>query len=472
MKLLDVYHRLPPFLRGLAASAHGWRLDRQRYGPETEELIGQALERESWTDSDWREWQGRRLESLLSRAVADVPYYREQASKLSDPDAIADWPVLSKETVRSRQREFLADDCEPRRMIREHTSGSTGTPLTVWWSRTTSRQWYALVEARIRRWHGVDRRQPWAIFGGQLVAPVSQEKPPFWVWNSPMRQLYLSSYHLERSTIPAYMKALRRHGVKSLLGYPSAMSSLATMALEEGIEGPELEVVFSNAEPLWPHQKTAIEAVFRCPVRDTYGMAELTAAASECEFGSLHPWPEVGHLEVLSDDSDEPVAPGEVGRLVATGLLNQDMPLVRYETGDRLAISAHDATCRCGRALPVIAGIEGRLDDQIITPSGRRIGRLDPVFKGDLPLREAQIVQVEPDRLQVLIVAAPGWDADQESRLATELKQRVGNDMTLEIVVQHHPLERSASGKLRAVISRMPADPPRDSSCDTIRAHR
>ena len=64
----------------------------------------------------------------------------------------------------------------------------------------------------------------------------------------------------------------------------------------------------------------------------------MVAMASECASGGLHIWPESGYLEVLEDDSDKNAPDGEVGRLVATGLLNQDMMLVRYEVGDRLAL--------------------------------------------------------------------------------------------------------------------------------------
>lgn len=461
VSLLDLYHRLPPSLRNVAASAHGWRLRRRRYGSETETLVKAALERETWTQADWSDWQSERLRRLLGRARSTVPYYRDlsigRGKSGSRPGRdLAEWPILTKSTLRARPERFLADDCRPGRMIQEHTSGSTGSPLTLWWSRQTSLNWYALVEARSRQWNSTDRHVPWAILGGQLVAPVSQTRPPFWVWNGPMKQLYLSSYHLEKANVGAYLEALEERGVRTLLGYPSAMAALASMALESGIPVPSLEVAFSNAEPLWDHQRAVIAEAFRCNVRDSYGLAELTAAASECEAGSLHIWPEVGILEVLADDSDVPVTPGEPGRLVATGLLNLDMPLVRYETGDRVALRPPSATCPCGRNLPMLASLEGRTDDEIITPGGRRIGRLDPVFKGDLPIREAQIVQLEIDRILVRVVPTPGWNDETEERLRKELTRRVGTSIRIDVSTQDQPLPRGPGGKLRSVVSDLP----------------
>src|SRR6201999_2266836 len=119
-------------------------------------------------------------------------------------------------------------------------------------------------------------------------------------------------------------------------------------------------VIISNAEPLYAHQREFISRVFGCPVRDTYGMSEMTCAASECEAGKLHLWPEAGIYEVLRDDQDVPVRAGETGRLVCTGFLNPDMPLIRYEVGDRVAIAPPSEKCSCGRTLPILLSVEGR----------------------------------------------------------------------------------------------------------------
>src|SRR5207247_6847500 len=87
--------------------------------------------------------------------------------------------------------------------------------------------------------------------------------------------------------------------VKYVLGYASALDALAREAVAAGRTDVRLAVAIANAEPLLEHQREAISAAFGCPVRETYGMAETVAAASECEFGVLHQWPEVGWIEVL-----------------------------------------------------------------------------------------------------------------------------------------------------------------------------
>ncbi len=452
-RLLRLYHRLPPALRSVAASWHGWRLRRWRYGSETDRLVEEALERERWSAERWRNWQQERLAYVLHRAATRVPYYRrmwEERRRRGDRSSwelLENWPILEKEEVRRQPEAFLAEDCDPRRMYEEHTSGTTGTPLRLWWSRQTVRAWYALFEARWRRWYGVSRRDRWAILGGQLVTPVSQRRPPFWVWNAALNQLYLSSYHLAPDLIPYYLEALEQYRVRYLYGYSSSLNALAQEALRRGWRASGLAVVVTNAEPLFEYQRRAIGEAFGCPVRETYGMAEIVAAAGECEHGRLHLWPEVGLVEVLDPDSDG------VGELICTGLLNADMPLIRYRVGDRGALAQEDSECACGRRLPGLARIEGRYDDVVLTRDGRQVGRLDPVFKTDLPIREAMIIQEGLDRLRVRLVPGTGYDGKAAEAIRQRIRERLGPVEVILEPVEHIP--RGPNGKFRAVISKI-----------------
>ncbi|MEM8930559.1 MAG: AMP-binding protein, partial [Acidobacteriota bacterium] len=340
MDRLALYRRLPYPLKVLTASLRGWHLDRWRYGADLEHRVAEIHEREHWDSEAWERWRDTRLADLLRRAIDAPAYARAWADRPGDPTRLADWPVLQKPALRADPTGYLVSGTDPRKLYPEHTSGSTGTPLRLWWGRDTVRGWYALVEARLRRWHGIDRRDRWAILGGQLVTDVRRTRPPFWVWNAGMRQLYLSAYHLSPSNARAQLDALHRHRVRYLLGYPSALHALASALLDQQLDGAGLglRVVITNAEPLYPHQRLAIGKAFDCPVRETYGMAELVAGASECDAGRLHLWPEVGAIEI-----------GDRSELIATGLLNHHQPLIRYRVGDRLVLADESTRCSCGR---------------------------------------------------------------------------------------------------------------------------
>lgn len=463
MDLLPIYHRLPPWAREAAASLRGVRLRSWRYGPETDRQAAEAIARERWRPEQWAAWREKRLAGLLARAARDVPFYRGQwerrraAGDTAPVEDLANWPVLDKDTVRDGPRDFLADGCRTGRMFCDHTSGSTGKPLVLWLDRAAVREWYSLCEARWRTWYGVSRHDRWGILGGQLVAPVGRRHPPFWVRNRGLNQIYLSSYHLAPDLVAFYLDAIERFGAVYLLGYTSALHALAEGMIAAGRCLPRVRVVVTNAEPVLPMQRQAIERAFRCPVRETYGMAETTVAAGECEAGSMHLWPEVGIVECL--DNGRPVPAGSPGDLVCTGLINPNMPLIRYRVGDRAILAPPDHHCPCGRTLPVLLSLEGRSDDLLFTRDGRVVGRLDPVFKGDLPIREAQIRQEAPDRVRVLYVPADGFDSAAERSIVSRLKERMGEiDVVLERVAA---IPRTAAGKFRAVVCDLDAETQR-----------
>jgi phenylacetate-CoA ligase len=465
---VDLYHRLPTQLRSLSASAYGYYVRAWRYGADFEARVNAALERDSWSSEQWHQWQQGRLRELLDRAATQVPFYRRYWAH-RDRAAwrnLANWPILEKEQLRKFGAALVAEGCRRRQMSEEQTSGTTGTPLRLWASRETLRQWYALFEARGRSWYGVTRHDRWAILGGQLIKPVAETRPPFWVWNRAARQLYMSVYHLAPNRIAAYLDALAAYRVRYLYGYTSALHELACEVIRRGGVDVRLHVVITNAEPVLPHQREAIEQAFGCPLRETYGMAEMCGAASQCEAGSLHLWPDAGLLEVL--DGREPVSPGETGDLVFTGLINLDMPLIRYRVGDRGALAPSDA-CGCGRLLPQLAGVDGRCDDVLYSTRGDRIGRLDPVFKAELPLKMAQIVQDSLTGIRVRYVPAPGFEQRHMGEIERHLLARLGPvSVTFEEVAD---IPRTAAGKRRAVICNLPESVRRNLSplCDVTR---
>ena len=453
---LAIYHKLPSPARNAAATLRGMYLRRWRYNTESDQLRDETIERDSWSAAAWKENTEERIARLLHRAATRVPYYRDmwqrrrKAGDRSSIEVLENWPILEKDDLRSNARAFVADDCNPARMFHEQTSGTTGKPLDIWRSRRTVAQLYALVDARTLHWHGVSPNARWARLGGQLVIPMKQQRPPFWVWNAAMRQLYLSTYHLSPTLLPSYLDALKRYRIEYIAGYPSSVQALAHQALIDNRTDIKLQVCFTNAEPVTDEQRETIQAAFGCPVRETYGMAEMVAAASECEKGGLHQWPEIGHVEVWSNG--RAAADGESGEFICTGLLNWDMPLIRYRVGDRGRRPETASTCECGRALPLFGEIDGRTTDMLITADGRQVFWLNPVFYG-LPLRASQIIQNSLDQLTVLVSPAPGFGTQTTRTIEERLRGRMG-DMQVDIQTVTE-IPRSSNGKLSAVVCKL-----------------
>lgn len=451
---LQLYHLLPGAGRSLAINYRGWKLRNERYGPETDRLVEEALERDRWSGDQWRRWQQEQLSRILHRAATRVPYYREHwarrraAGDRSSWDYLENWPVLEKQPLRHHPEAFVADDCDRRNMIEEHTSGSTGSFIRMWRARETVRMWYALFEARARRWYGVSRKSRWAIMGGKLIVPAAQREAPFWMFNSPMNQLYMSSFHLAPDLIPHYLKAFRDYEIEYVLAYPSNLETIGRWILEHGDPGLRFKAMVVNSEPIGAHQREIIERAFQSPVRETYGMSEIVAAASECEAGTLHLWPEAGWMEVLENGE-----PSRSGELICTGLLNPDMPFIRYRVGDRATFPVRQEPCRCGRTLPRVVSIDGRNDDAIWTPDGRRIGRLDAYFK-TVPLEEGQVVQPSPGTVILKYVPGPRFRPGADEALVQKrLVEFIGPmDIRLERVER---IPRGANSKFRGIVCQL-----------------
>jgi phenylacetate-CoA ligase len=267
-----------------------------------------------------------------------------------------------------------------------------------------------------------------------------------------MNQLYLSANHISSRNAGAYLEALRRYRIDHMIVYTSSAAALAQEFLDAGYRHEGLKVVFTNAEPVSPEQRRVIEDAFGTVVRETYGMVEIAVAASQCDAGTMHLWPEAGVLEIVEDSSDSAVSPGTVGRFLCTGLLNVDMPLIRYAVGDRGSLPASQTPCACGRSLPALRSIEGRTNDTLLAQDGRKVFWLNPVFYG-VPVREAQIIQEAIGAVRVVLVPAVGFTRESGDLITARLRARLGEVRVAVETVEEIP--RGPNGKFQAVVCRV-----------------
>jgi phenylacetate-CoA ligase len=460
MKDLKKYYSMFPYpFKCLLATIYGCRLNSWRYGKETERLVDEALEREYWDRERIKSYQMKQLELILNRAVTEVPYYKKKYSGMvmdssgNNIISIAQFEPVTKKIIRENSKELLSESIPIRSLYHIHTSGSTGTPLNIYWSKAACRKWYALFEARWRRWNGLSRFDRWAIIGGQPVVAIDKRTPPFWVWNMAMRQLYISAYHLAPWSAKSIIESMKKHKISYIWGYASAIEALAKLVLDQNLNPPELKAVISNAEPLLDRQRKIMNDAFGTKVINTYGMAEIVAGASECEYGRMHIWEDAGIIEILGESCSH-MDSGLKGSMLCTGLINDAMPLIRYEVGDRGALEDESLQCPCGRNFRMMKSIEGRLDDVVITPDGRHVGRLDTVFKNDFPILKAQIIQEEIDLIVIKIEPAAEYSEDAAQQIREAVLEKVGSSMRVLIEnVDSIPL--SANGKFRGVINKV-----------------
>jgi phenylacetate-CoA ligase len=389
-----------------------------------------------------------------------VPYYRKLFDgirlKPADISSLADLrkiPVLSREQFKSHFHELVSKKYDERRLAIGHTSGTTGSPLEIYYDPDTIHATYACLDRQFR-WAGCRLAQggdPIAVARGNIIVPLQQKKPPFWRYNRFHNTLLMSSFHLSPANLDAYFEELRRFRPKLLDGYPSNMYILAKHLLNQGRTFP-MHAVATSSETLYDFQREAMEKAFECRVFDYFGLAERTIFAAECDHHEGHHLcDEYGVTEILDAD-DQPLADGLMGKMVTTSLHNRAMPMIRYVTNDMAALKTE--ACSCGRGLRLMEDVTTKAEDILTLADGRLISSsvLTHPFKPLNSVQESQIIQKSYDHIVVLIIPREDYTEADSKHLVVELQARLGEDVTVEIrKVQSIP--RSKAGKFKWVIS-------------------
>jgi len=443
----ELYAKLPIWAQNLALSVYGLQLRSRRYGGLHKKFYASLLTSDFASADTVNVLQQRLLVEQLDFARSNVSHYRDHlpaAMRGNVLDSLADLPVLSKDFLKANQSEWVLS-VQPNDIV-INTSGSTGSPLRIVVNSRAVQRNYSFFR-RFLHWHGVSPFDRSATFAGRLFLPRDTAKAPFWRYNHAMNDTLFSSYHLSNSNLPAYIREMERINPVFIDSYPSSIAKVAAFIVQERIKHSiRPKVIVTSSETLLPQQRALVEAAFGCKVADQYGSAEMAGFAAQCTYGTYHVAPEYGIFEVLDADNKR-VADGTIGALCLTGFLNSRMPFIRYLIGDVGAIS--QSTCACGRHGQVLLSIEGRMDDVLVTPSGRHVGRLDPAFKGVEGVVESQIIQVSHDELRVLIVPDQSGNFDPKL-LESNLYDRVGRDMSIEIYTVAQ-INKEPNGKFRAV---------------------
>lgn len=459
-----VYLASPIWAQQAMVGTYGWWWYRRRFGRSFGGLVAELKAREHWTAEQFRALQEERLRKLFI-AARRSPYYRQVFAEaginpgLAPFAALGRMPILSKETLRTTPQGLLTQNPPPRGTITFKSSGTTGTPTEIYYTRDFHALEMAIPEARNLSWAGVSHHDRRVMFGVRKVCRFEQRRPPFWRFSPAENMAYASIYHLSSRFLPHYLEFLRSYRPTVIMGYPSALNTVASYALSLQDHGlPPAKAVFTTSETITADARERIEAAFQCRIYDRYCAVEMSLFASQCEYGRYHVSPEVGIIEIVDADGKE-APPGAMGEVICTGLQNTLQPLIRYRIGD-IARWAIDQHCHCGRAMRILESIDGRFEDICYTSDGRQMLRFDTLFKGIKNVREAQVVQETLGLFTVYVVPANGFSAHEMGTIKENMEMHAGKVRV--VVTPVNAIQRSSSGKFRAVVCNLsPADKSR-----------
>lgn len=427
----------------------------------------ESLDATQWLQpSELRELQDEKLRRLIRHAYRNVPYYRErlQRAKLRPEDIrgqadLYKLPLLSKEEIRERLYfDILSENHDKSQVLKVTTSGSTGEPFVCfvdraqlefrWAATLRSQEWtgYSFGDRCARLWHqtlGMNREQ---IVKERLDAVLS-------------RRLHIPVFEMSDKNLAAMVAKLVAWQPVLLDGYAEALDFLAHWLKGHGELGLRPKALMSSAQTLPAASRALIEESFGCKVFDKYGAREFSGLAYECDAHEGHHVVGEGYiLEILRNG--EPAAPGERGEVVVTDLNNTCLPFIRYRIGD-LAI-AMDATnpCRCGRGLPRLGDIEGRVQAIIQGTDGRYVpGTFFAHYlkEFDHALSRYQVVQQERGAIRFRIVKGGRYSEEALQEILATFRHYLGADLKIE--VEHvDNVELGRTGKRLASVSTLPVD--------------
>ncbi len=400
--------------------------------------------------------QRAKLKALIHHAVAHVPYYQDlfsaagiQPSDIQGVEDLDRIPTTSKLKLQSLTREEVlcrrvaVEDC-----VKDVTSGSTGIPLHVYFSRED----YAirsLIFIRTFMESGYRLTDRQAIVCDTRF--VSDKK--YWFQNF---GIFRKKYIPVQDDLNRQIEILRRYRPDYIHGYPVSIGAIANEMLQRGLDDISPKMVCAGAELLSRKTRETINRAFGVNMVDTYATVESGMIAWECsERRGYHINIDSIVIEFLHNG--RPALPGERGRVVITNLHSFAMPIIRYELGDVCILS--DEVCACGSEFPLMSIVEGRVDDMIYTPGGKVVSpnSMTNVMEAVEGVSQFRIIQEERAKLLVQLVKGRGFSQKTPEAAVGLLEELVGNEMDVQVqLVDEIPKEHT--GKVRAVISKVPKD--------------
>jgi phenylacetate-CoA ligase len=330
------------------------------------------------------------------------------------------------------------------------TGGSTGSPLQFYVDKDRFGSRLAST-VRHNRWAGYQPGDWCAELWGARLDQVSKEGWWDWCRNAFLyRVVALNTSTIGTEDWNPFIAALRKKHVRFLVTYTQSAVLFARYLREKGIDDISFESLITTAEVLLPGQRELLEEVFRGRVFNRYGSREVSVIASECEeHRGMHVNAEALRVEIVPD----PLLPAPNGSVVITDLLNFSMPLIRYEIGD-VGRWAENQECPCGRGLPLLEDLQGRITDFLILPDGRKIsGPSLTLVVSDMPdVRQVQFVQKSRDTVTLRVVRGNGYGPETAAEIQRRLSLYLQGVARMEIE-EVESLPSMASGKYRFVVN-------------------
>ncbi len=440
-----IYLASPVFVQNILVTIAGLIERHRRYSGIYHIFSEELFSNEYKSREELIELQQSLLKQVLENAIQSVPFYKKLG--ISEP-VLAEFPVLNRNEIAENTLAFVSSRYDKKSLMTIFTGGSTGTPLGVYLTKDIRRKSYAFWN-RFYRSFGVGIHDKEATFLGRKLQNPDDNSPPFWRMNLAGNQLLLSSFHMTDENLPYYIEKLNKFSPKIIEGYPLSVFRVAEFICENDIE---LEFtpkgISTSSENFTNKQRAIMEKAFGCKVYDQYGSAESVIFAGDCEYGKKHIAVEYGVAEVLKKDGS--IASEGEGELIVTSLFNDVMPLIRYRIGDLGKIS--QKPCPCGRNTPILEELSGKVG-AVIVSKGKSVSTAALAFAFEYleDVNKVQVIQNEPEKILVRLVAKQGFTQEKQEFMEWELRKMLSPELEIDVELVDD-IPPSDNGKYQMVV--------------------
>ncbi len=408
--------------------------------------------------------QNRRVRAIVAHAYETVPYYREvmdatglRPGDFQTADDLVQLPILASDQLADAPGRFLSRHYADGLGLKLHTSGTTGRAKHIY---------YDPAALFISLAHGQRQRAVLARFVGHTLGyremtairpdSVSIQLRHFYETLSwvPRQLDFKRSVLSSADSFEENVAQINDFRPDVIRGYGSYIGAVFRRAWEQGLPIFRPKAIWYGADRMADPDRLLIETEFGVPVLSGYQAVEALRIAFQCERR------EGFHLSLdqvavrVVDGNGNALGPGGTGEIVISNLTNRATVLLNYKLGDVVTLGR--PPCTCGRTLPIIERIEGRVNDLIVQPGGQMIH--SSVLLGSIRavpgVVQVQLIQEELRRFLLRAVCTGGADWEQiHQGLDAALRSILGDDISVAIeLVDTIPPE--SGGKVRAAISR------------------
>jgi phenylacetate-CoA ligase len=363
---------------------------------------------------DLEKFREEALKKLIIHSYHNVPHYHQIMKEIGLTDGkkvdltkFGALPILTKEGIKTDEENLISKDYHERKWLYNYSGGSTGKPIRVIQDYSYTKHSIASNYYYYRNLLNID--EPYAkkilLWGSPTdFSKTSGLKSKILDWFT--NKVFLNSYRMTPDDMDGYIKTINSYQPDLIRGYSGSLYELAKHAKNRNMDLYSPPVLVGSAESLNTQMRNLIEEVFKTKIHDFYGSREINNLAGECEEGMMHILPS-NIIEIL-DDNNNPVSPGQTGKVIVTNLFNYSMPLIRYQIGDMATLGPLE--CKCGNPLPTLEKIDGRLFESFVLEDGTIISgeffvQLIGVYCNKGFIDQFQVIQRDYDDLKVLVVS-------------------------------------------------------------------